>query len=244
MINGKEKHWDSREWGRRREVAFFLNVCDHVHLMKKAKPGRREENKQTKKEPEWVKEGARPASCKDCLELHMWPDVFRVAQASSRYPTKTAHLRTPHISHAWQKSAQPGGRNSALCSAPLCSANPWWHFQVAHKRPLAPQSHPFDCAFLRVCLCWLYLQYRGQTWAKPAAPQTSGQRDTHLSDCEWGHPLAVERCVPEVFNQLQQSQITVMFNKYSDVLTQWLHLSHEVCSSIKAALKIYKLLNL
>lgn len=133
-----------------------LNVRDHVHLMKKAsqEDRRKKTHKNKEKKPEWMKERkeARSALCKDfCFKLHVWPDVVRVAQCSRflMLPTKTAHLRTPHISHALGKNQlneEETRQNPPLLSAPLCSANPWWSFQVVHK--LAHNNSCLHCNYI------------------------------------------------------------------------------------------------
>lgn len=118
-----------------------LNVHDHVHLMKKASKEDIKKNKENK--PEWKKE--RKISLHTVrghlrLLFRAWrgtrcglcSSVFMLSHApyESCTPETSTHLSCFGKN---QLSEEEPRQNQSVLSAPLCSANSWWNFQVAHK---------------------------------------------------------------------------------------------------------------
>lgn len=158
-----KKNTETAESGKEERGCIFvlrarLNVHDHVHLMKKQRKGKQREEAGMieRKEALFAYSLLSKGSC---FELHVWPDVvhtFVVIWA------KISLTRRNLI------------RISRYFSAPLCSDNPWWSFQVAHK--LAQnnsRSHRnfillTACSFTCVSAVCAY-----NAWTRPEPPVSS-----------------------------------------------------------------------
>lgn len=162
MINGKEKHWDSRE-RQGGERLHFCSACTTERAWSCAFNEETTERKTKRRSRnDWEKEALFAYSLLSkgsCFELHVWPDVvhtFVVIWA------KISLTRRNLI------------RISRYFSAPLCSDNPWWSFQVAHK--LAQnnsRSHRnfillTACSFTCVSAVCVY-----NAWTRPEPPVSS-----------------------------------------------------------------------
>lgn len=95
-----------------------LNVHDHVRLMKKARQKRQRTDARRK-----------PSLCT--------VSVLRRQASYSMYSTSVFILLTPAhegcTPECWQLNKEEPHRNQPVLCAPLCSADPWWSLQVAHK---------------------------------------------------------------------------------------------------------------
>lgn len=132
---------ESGEEGERLHFSVYAAECAwSCAFNEESKPGRQEEKTPTKtkkrSQNEWKEERKLVLSYVKTLVSSFTCDQMWSVWLSVVLPTKAAHLRTPHISHALGKNQlneEETRQNPPLLSAPLCSANPWWSFQVVHK---------------------------------------------------------------------------------------------------------------
>lgn len=145
MMNGKEKHWDSRQRGEGEKLHFLcarLNVHDHVHLMKKAS---KEDWKKQRKEARMNgRKKAHFAYSRCYLKTLSLVSSFTCDQMwsvclgfrASRTPRQGCTPENSTHQSCFRKNQlnkKEPGQNQPVLSAPLCSAKSWWSFQVAHK---------------------------------------------------------------------------------------------------------------
>lgn len=141
MINGKEKYWDSRERGAGARSLFWcvwLNVHDHVHLMKKAsKEARKKGNK--KERPDCIL-----SLFKGGLKHHLWLEVARVHESGISHdgckPENSCSRRNR------LRKEKPARKSAGTFYSSLFS----WSLMELSSGADVPQLHPFDRALLHV----------------------------------------------------------------------------------------------
>lgn len=133
----------------------------------------------------------------------MWPDVVCVPLFML-----LAHLKTPHISRAFGEISSTRKNLSRISrySAPLCSVNPWWSFQVVHK--LAHNNSRLHrnyilltaCSFTCVFLLCVFTMHEPDL-SHPSAHQAFGWRESFVSvwlavhlSVAWDHSL-MKMCI-------------------------------------------------
>lgn len=222
MINGKEKYWDSRERGAGARSLFWcvwLNVHDHVHLMKKA-------SKEARKKKE-IRKNAQSAYCRSLKVVSSiicgwrWPTFMSLA-----FPMTAANPKTRARGETgYERRNLP--ENQPALSTRLCSADPWWSFQAAqtYRNYILLTARSFTCFHC------LRLRYVSQTraGARLIGP-LAGERASRLCrrkvasakaerEAERGKPAPTSMCGGK---DVRQPQITVLFNTHSSVLPWWL----------------------
>lgn len=222
MINGKEKYWDSRERGAGARSLFWcvwLNVHDHVHLMKKAsKEARKKGNK--KERPVCIL-----SLFKGGLKHHLWLEVARVHESGISHDGCKPENSCSKRETGYERRNLP--ENQPALSTRLCSADPWWSFQAAqtYRNYILLTARSFTCFHC------LRLRYVSQTRAGarligPLAGETASRlcRRKVASakaerGAEQGKPAPTSMCGGK---DVRQPQITVLFNTHSSVLPWWL----------------------
>lgn len=215
MINGKEKHWDSREWGG--EVEFFVWAAEWAWSCAFNEESKQERQKKTKKNKQ-----DRNKESSVCIQsvLSKGSHLFQAfictlsclcISVFTPLLVQAAHLKTPHISVALGErrlNKEEPHQNQPLLSAPLCSADPWWSFQVARK--LAQNNSRLHrnyilltvCSFTCVSTVCVY-----NAWTRHEQPVTSsGLWALCLSGC------SPDCCVSSLVNENEsQEQSAVWF---------------------------------